>query len=193
MTSHYDDDYGYQPERDQKRYGLYFIVGLLFCVGIMALTYYADFSPASRATINAASWVLILLTWVMDAKRLFDPALKKANDNQRNEDRKSLSKERFFSLFFIAIFLLLAIFQIGEAISHQAYTQPWFFAAPGAVLIVAGLFLQNEPERQTTFDREWGIEGHITRAAFWWNLGTAMIAGGVIITVLGCFNLWSAA
>ena len=193
MTSHYDDDYGYQPERDQKRYGLYFIAGLLFFVGIMVLGYYTDFSPASRATINAIGLVLILLAWVMDAKRLFDPAVKKVDDNQWNEDKKNLSRERFFSLFFIAIFLFLAIFQIGEAISHYAYTRPWFFVALGAGLIVAGLFLQNEPERQATFDRNYGIEGRITRAAFWRNLGTVMIAGGAIIAVIGCFNLWSAA
>lgn len=200
MTSHYDKDYGYNPDADLKEYRRIFVV---LIVGAAAMLFimvsFPDISKPVQMMMNAVTAGIFLMLSLLNIKRLFDPELKRLNEEKTYLESRNLGGERFWSVVMATLSSVLAYLQIQPLISEQAYTLPWFFVVPSTFLILAGGHLTRERETQAAFDKEWGIEGRdayahiIARPTWWGRIGRTFIVAGVAIAAFGLFRMWSMA
>ena len=198
MTSHYDKDYGYNPDADLKQYRQTFVV-LMVGVAVMLFIKISlpDIGEPAQMMMNSVTGGLFPMLSLLNIKRLFDPELKRLNEEKAYSESRNLGGERFWSVVMATLSSVLAYLQIEPLISEQAYTLPWFFVAPSAFLVLAGLHLKNEHKMQAEFDKEWGIEERSAHAHIiayptcWRRIGLSFIFAGIAVAAFGFFRMWS--
>lgn len=196
----YHDHYAYQSPilTWQERARIVAVIGSIVAVMVLLYIYVPSDSPLF-VFIQAVQAVLAILIAAFQLKRIFDPAVKQANDAQYYAEAENLTSNRVWAIGLFLGSIGLAYFIIRQIVTEGTYTHPWFFAAPAILLMLAGRQMRAEEKDQAAFDKEWGIEGRtahdsiIARPNIWKTIGTALIVAGITNAAFGLYRLWSAA